>query len=229
MAADLLAAVERDHPRRAVLADSEDLAGGEHLGSEAAGLRRRAPREIGAAEAGGEAQVVLDARALARLPAGRVALDEQGPQALGRPVDGGRQAGRPAAEDHEVVEGEIGVRVEADARGDVALGRLHERLAVLEDEHRQARVVEPGGIDEPACLRVVERPASGKGCRSGRGSHAWRAPRRRTGAPPAAGPAPPAGRRSPPPSPRAGRRARGRAAPPAGSRASSGSGRGGAR
>ena len=47
----------------------------------------------------GEAEVVLDPRALARLAAGRRALDEHRAQALGRAVDRRRQPGRAAADD----------------------------------------------------------------------------------------------------------------------------------
>src|SRR5664279_2230541 len=45
----------------------------------------------------------LDPRRGARLPAGRLALHEQRPEPLGGAVDGGREAGRAAADDDEVV------------------------------------------------------------------------------------------------------------------------------
>ena len=229
VAADLRAAVERDHPRRPVLADGEHLAGGEHLRAQAQRLGRRAPREVGAADAGREPEVVLDPRALARLPARRVALHQERPQALGRSVDRRRQPGRPAAEDDEVVEGELRRRVEADPARRSRPGRAA-------PASRRPRTRAPGAACRPArprssagAPRGPRCRASGTGRRSGRRSRGRRAPPRRTGAPRAAGPARRAARPSPPPSPPGGRRARGTAAPRAGSRASSGSGRGAAR
>ena len=67
----------------------------EQLGAEAARLIGAAPREVRAAEAAGEPEVVLDAAGLPGLAAGRLALDHHRAQALGRAVDGGRQPGGP--------------------------------------------------------------------------------------------------------------------------------------
>ena len=76
---------------------------GQQLGAEPAGLVGRAAGQIRAAQSCREAQVVLDAARLTGLPARRLALDQHGAESLRRSVDGGGQAGRAAADDHEVV------------------------------------------------------------------------------------------------------------------------------
>ena len=160
MAADLPAPVERDHTQRAVLADGEHLSGGEHLRAQALRLGRRAPREVGAAEAGREPEVVLDPSTLSRLPARRMALDQERPQTLGRAIDRRRQTGGSAADDDEVIERELRLRTQTDARGDHALGWPHQRLPVLEDQHWKHRIVHLGGGHELTRLRLrdVEPP-----------------------------------------------------------------------
>ena len=83
---------------------ADDAAGEHHLGAEPARLRRRAVREVRAAQPVREAEVVLDAGALAGLPARCVAFDDGGVQPFRRAVDRGRQPGRAGADDDEVVE-----------------------------------------------------------------------------------------------------------------------------
>ena len=80
----------------------------EHLRAETLGLRGRPAGEVGAREPHRETQVVLDPRALARLPARRLALDQHRPQALRCAVHRGGQPGRAAADDHQVVERHLG-------------------------------------------------------------------------------------------------------------------------
>ena len=101
--AQLAAAAERDDAPGALDAQRLGVADGEQLGAEPARLVGRAPGEVGPGEPGREAEVVLDAAGLARLSAGRLALDEHRLEPLRRAVDGGRQAGGPAADDDEVV------------------------------------------------------------------------------------------------------------------------------
>ena len=101
---DLRAVAELHDAGRAARLQADDVAGGEHLGAELRGLAAGPVGELGAGHAVGEAEVVLDPRALPGLPAGRLALDEHGAQALRRPVDGAAQPGRAAADDDEVVE-----------------------------------------------------------------------------------------------------------------------------
>ena len=83
--------------------DSRDRPRDEDLGAESACLLERPAREVAARHARGEAEVVLDPGGRARLAAGRLALDHDRPEPLGRAVHGSCQAGRPRADDHRVV------------------------------------------------------------------------------------------------------------------------------
>ncbi len=122
--------------------------GGEDLDAEAARLVQRAPGEVGAAESAGEAEVVLDPRALPGLPAGRVALDHQRLQPLGGSVDRGGQAGRAAADDDQVVEGQLRLRLEADLLGDRDVGWVGQVGTVREEEQREGGSLNPGQLHQ---------------------------------------------------------------------------------
>src|SRR5204862_2576244 len=90
---------EADGTRRAVDVEADHVARGEQLGPEPG---RLPPGPLGQLRPGypvREPKVVLDPRALARLAAGGGALHQHGAQPLGRAVDRGAQAGRPAADD----------------------------------------------------------------------------------------------------------------------------------
>jgi hypothetical protein len=72
--------------------------------AEALGLTDSFLREAVARNALGPPEIVLDARGRACLAAeGSRALQEEGAQALGGTVEGGGQARRPAADDHDVM------------------------------------------------------------------------------------------------------------------------------
>ena len=73
------------------------------MGTEPLRLPAGEPRELRATDPAGEAEEVLDLRRVRRLPTGHVALEHDGPQAVGRGVDGRRQARRTGADDREVV------------------------------------------------------------------------------------------------------------------------------
>ena len=113
---DLPRAVEEHRPHRPAGLEADDVARQDHLGAEAGDLGDGALGEVGAAQALGEPQVVLDRRALSRLAAGGLALDDDGAQALGGRVHRGGQAGRPAADDAHVVQAAAGRRCAARAR-----------------------------------------------------------------------------------------------------------------
>ena len=89
-----------------------DRPGDEDLGAEPARLLQRAARELVAGDARREAEVVLDPRRGAGLAARRLALDHDRAQPLRRAVHGGREPGRPGADDHGVVlgRGRLGAR-----------------------------------------------------------------------------------------------------------------------
>src|SRR5262249_36083374 len=73
-----------------------------HAGVELPGLRHRAARQFGARDAGGEAEVVLDAARRPGLAAEGGALDDERVQTLRRAVDRCGQAGGAAADDEQV-------------------------------------------------------------------------------------------------------------------------------
>jgi hypothetical protein len=76
-------------------------------------LDDRTARELGAGDARREPEIVLDPARGTRLPAERRALDDERLQPLGRGVDGGAQAGGPAA-DHDHVDLFRGCELAAD-------------------------------------------------------------------------------------------------------------------
>ena len=155
MRVDRGAVREPDAARRPLDVQADHVPGGQHLGAELGGL---APGPVGELRPGhpvGEAQVVLDPRALAGLPAGGGPLDQHRAQALGRAVQRGAQAGRAAADHDQVVE-VLGRRGgQADVPGQFGVGRLDQRLAVRGDHHRQPVQVGPGRREQPLALRLV--------------------------------------------------------------------------
>ena len=78
------------------LVDPHDAARHEYLGAEAVRLLRGAARQLVAGDPGGKAEVVLEPRRGPGLAAGRLALDDDRPQAFAGPVHRGREAGGPA-------------------------------------------------------------------------------------------------------------------------------------
>ncbi len=88
----------------AVIAGLERLGavGGRRAGAELARLGDRAAGQLGAADAGREAEVVLDPPRGAGLAAEDGALDNQRVEALGGSVDRGAEARRTAADDQQV-------------------------------------------------------------------------------------------------------------------------------
>ena len=97
-----VAAVEVNAARVAGI-DARDRSGDEDLRSEPARLLQRAAGELVARDAGRKAEVVLDPRRGPGLAAGRLPLDHDRAQALGSPVHGGGEPGRPGADDDRVV------------------------------------------------------------------------------------------------------------------------------
>ena len=92
---DLAAVLEPDHPRLPSTAPGwVTLARGQQLGAELQRLPARPVGELLAGDAVGEAQVVLDPGALARLPAGGVRLDQHGVEPFGGAVDRRAQPAR---------------------------------------------------------------------------------------------------------------------------------------
>ena len=104
MGREFVPVLEANDPGRTAHVEAGDLGREQHFGAEPPGLGGRPPGKVAAPDTGGEAKVVLDPRALARLASDRFSLNEDRAQAFGRPVDGGPQAGWPAPDHDDVVE-----------------------------------------------------------------------------------------------------------------------------
>jgi hypothetical protein len=137
-----------DDPIGVVAAHGHDLLGAEQLGAEAAGLGGGAASQVGSADAGREAEIVLDLRAGPGLAARRILLDHQGAEPLRGTVDGGGKSRRTAAHDDEVVEGKAGLRLHPDLVGQFVIARGDQGGAVAEEDHRQAGEVTGDARDE---------------------------------------------------------------------------------
>jgi hypothetical protein len=133
---------------------------------ELARLDDRPAGELRSADPGRETVVVLDPPRGARLPAERGALDHQRLQALGRPVDRGAEAGRPAADDEQVdllARGELAAHPQRT--GDLSARGATELRPAGQPHHGQARGIEAGEQRGPRSaplratdLAIKERP-----------------------------------------------------------------------
>ena len=112
--------------------------GEHHVRTEHPGLLAGLPRELVPADALREARVVPDHRAVSRLAAGYGLLQHDRPQALGRRVDGGGEAGRPRPHDDEVAFVDVVAGGPAGCRDDLGGRRLDHRVVVVADHDRQA-------------------------------------------------------------------------------------------
>ena len=102
------------------------------------GLKKRAARQVLAGDPHGEAQVVLDAGARARLTAGGAGLEHQYVEPFRRGVDGGSEPGWPRAHHDEVVHVPfVEVAVEAERGRHLRIARIaHRPVPVLTHQHR---------------------------------------------------------------------------------------------
>ena len=112
--ADDVAAVEEHFARRRI--DARDGARDQDLRPEPPRLLERATGELVARDAARKSEIVLDPRRRPGLSAGRLALDDDRAQPFGRAVDRRGEAGRPAADDRDVVL--VGARRWSAGRGD---------------------------------------------------------------------------------------------------------------
>src|SRR5215207_7635729 len=112
MTGQFRAVAEGDEAPRYLNSQGSHLLRCQNLDAEASRLRHRPSCQISAAETGREAEVVLDPRAHPGLTARRLPFDEEGVQTLRGAVDGRGQAGRAAADNHQIVErkGRLGLQ-----------------------------------------------------------------------------------------------------------------------
>jgi hypothetical protein len=133
------------------------------LGAEAAGLVGRPACEVRAAEAGREAEVVLDQAGGAGLTAGRLTLDHHGGQPLRRAVDRGGETGGTTTDDDQVIV--VGHRLVGDPEplGELEHRRALQHRAVLHERDRQALVADTRDAQQLARLAVAldVQPAAG--------------------------------------------------------------------
>ena len=135
--AHMLAAVENHLARRRVHA--LDASRDEDFSAQPARLLQRAAGQFVAGYAVRKAQVVLDARRGAGLPAGCFALDDQRAQALAGTVHRGSQPGGPAADDQRVVDVLPGASLQAQPHGQLAHRRLAQQRTVGQSHDRAIR------------------------------------------------------------------------------------------
>ena len=132
------------------------------LRAEAPRLLERTTGQLVARDAAGKSEIVLDPRGRPSLSAGRLALDDDRAQPLGCAVDGGRKAGRPATDDHDVVFVRAGAGLQAEAIRQIAHLGPNEQLSVREPEHRKLAVRWTGaGPDRRELRRIGRHPAEG--------------------------------------------------------------------
>ncbi len=109
------------------------------FGAEVPGLRVGPYREILAAHPGRETPVVADARAHPGLAADGLWLQHHRGQALGCPVDRGRQGGRPGTDHRHVVQAAARAGLHPDGLGELSVRRILQHPPVEHDHHRQRR------------------------------------------------------------------------------------------
>ena len=114
--------------------DAGDRAGDEDLGPEPVRLLERPLRELVPGDARREAEIVLDPRGRAGLSAGRLALDHDRLEALGRSVHGRGQPRGAGADDHGVVLRCVRLGLDLEHLGHPAQLRAHHRLPVDDPE-----------------------------------------------------------------------------------------------
>src|SRR6187200_2082322 len=105
------------------------------LGPETLCLFDGAPREVAPAQALREAGIVLDARAVARLAARRLLLDNHRTQTFGRGVDSRREPCRPTTNDDQIIETGTRFSVESELLRDGADVRIDEKGTVREQHN----------------------------------------------------------------------------------------------
>ncbi len=108
-------------------------------------------------------EIVLDPRAAARLPAGRVPIEQQRPQPFRRAVDRRREAGGTGAHNHEVVQIERGRQRSAEALGHLTWLGVAQRGPILEEQRGKLARADPGRVEQALRVRIARdvEPAIG--------------------------------------------------------------------
>src|SRR5262249_22207145 len=115
-------------------------------------------------DAGGETEVVLDPGAGARLPAGRLGLEDENVEAFGCGVDGGGQPRRARAHDDRVPHvGRIDQPVQAEVPRDLLVGRVAEDGAPRDDDDGYLRGLDVEPLEQLFYVRVPLEVDVGQG------------------------------------------------------------------
>ncbi len=129
--------------------------GGQDFGSQPLGLGGGPLRQIGAAQALGKAQIVLNARTGARLAAGGLPVNHQRAQPLGRTVDGCPQAGWAGTHDNHVVEGLRGLGLQTALFGQGQVVGLDQHIPIREKHRWQPVSLRVKPLDQRLGLPIL--------------------------------------------------------------------------
>ena len=145
-----------------------DLDADQELGAETTRLLVSARGQLGTADTIGEPGIVLDPRACAGLPAGRVPLAYQRTKPLRRRIYSGGEARRPGTDDHRVVELIARRRRQTRARSQLGAPASRGQITLARDALRPAghQLGVFLGALRAACRRETERAASGRRSRT---------------------------------------------------------------
>ena len=124
------------------------------LRPELVGLQDRALRQFGPGDAGGEAEVVLDAHAAAGLAARPRALQHQRAQPLRGAVDRRGQPRRPRPDHDQVVDALLQRPAEAERLRQLAVGRVAQQRLAAPGDHRRVGLAQPELLEQLLDLRV---------------------------------------------------------------------------
>ena len=152
---DLGAALGADDVPAVAGRECDGAVGEPKLGAEEPGLLISALRQLAAAEAAWEAQVVADQRARAGLAADGTGVEHGRAEALGRAVDRGAEPGGTGADDDEVGVVRVELGREAERPRQLRGARVGQSLAVGERNRRRAA--------DLGCHRPVRDPEPGEG------------------------------------------------------------------
>ena len=143
------AIVDDDREGRSLAGEFGGASGDQDLRAEFLRLRVGAAGQLLTRNPRGEAEIVFDPRAGAGLAARRVRLEHENVEPFGRAVDRGREPGRAGADDHQVAHVRLIDRVvEAEALGNLGVGRVPEHDLAAAHQHRHVRDGDPEVIEQ---------------------------------------------------------------------------------
>ena len=126
------------------------------------GLQQRRPGQLAAGDPAWKAEVVLDPRRRAGLPAEGDVLDDDDVKSLGGSIDGSRQARWTGADDHQVATRLVGqpAEVETDGGGQLTVRRFRQEASSPGHHGRPllGQRTRGGDLGPGGCVRAQHRP-----------------------------------------------------------------------